>query len=158
MNSVEPRVLVVDDDAVIIAIVRATLESYGYAVATATGDAAVSLAADTQPAMVLLDLVMPGLDGYAVARRLHADPRTADVPIILMSASSDLRQAAAQIGARGFLEKPLDPEVLHRTVAALASRAGVCADNACADGAWPSINHRRRPSSQPRLSRSQRSE
>jgi CheY-like chemotaxis protein len=118
MTSVRPRILVVDDDAVIVAVIRAALEPHGYAVETAIDEAAVSLAADTQPALVLLDLRMPQMSGDEVGRRLRAEPRTAHIPIILMSADAQVRQAVAQIGAQGYLEKPLDPQALLRTVAA----------------------------------------
>jgi CheY-like chemotaxis protein len=86
----EPRVLVVDDSAFIDSTVRATLEPHGYAVETALDDAAVALAADMQPAVVLLDLKMPDMDGYEIRRRLRADPHTADIPIIVVSGSSNL--------------------------------------------------------------------
>jgi CheY-like chemotaxis protein len=120
MTCVAPDVLVVDDDDDIKALIREVLEEEGYAVVTATGGAAVPLAVDARPAVVLLDLMMPVMDGYEVGRRLRADPHTADVPIIVMSASTRAWQAVSQIGADGYLEKPFDLTMLLRTVAAYA--------------------------------------
>jgi CheY-like chemotaxis protein len=63
---------------------------------------------------------MPDMDSYEIGRRLRADPRTAHIPILLMSGDVHVRQAVSQIGANGYLEKPFDLEALISTVAAHA--------------------------------------
>jgi CheY-like chemotaxis protein len=114
------RILVIDDEVDICILIKDVLEEGGYWVATASDGTALDVAAATQPVMVLLDLMMPGMDGYEVGRRLRADPTTAAIRIVVMSASSRLRQAAVQIGADGYLEKPFTLETLLATVAAYA--------------------------------------
>jgi CheY-like chemotaxis protein len=80
-------ILVVDDDPDIVEVLRCTLHDAGYAVATAEDGAALSLAHERRPDVILLDLLMPGMDGGEVSRRLRADPTTAPIPIIAMSAT-----------------------------------------------------------------------
>ena len=83
----EELILVVDDDPDIVELLRCVLHDAGYEVASADGDAALSLAHERQPRVILLDLLMPGMDGVEVSRRLRADPTTASIPIIAMSAT-----------------------------------------------------------------------
>jgi CheY-like chemotaxis protein len=115
-----PHILVVEDDEDIRSLLKDLLEPEGYVVDMAANGAAVRVCADSLPALVLLDLMLPLIDGYEVSRRLRADPRTADVPIIILSASTRAWQAVSQIGADGYLEKPFDLTMLLRTVAAYA--------------------------------------
>ncbi len=79
-------VLVVDDDAAIVELLEMALEDEGYHVHATCGAAALQLAHDLQPAVILLDVSMPGMDGIEVSQRLRADPATAHIPIIVMSA------------------------------------------------------------------------
>jgi two-component system phosphate regulon response regulator PhoB len=116
----KPRILVVDDEVAICTLIRYILEDGGYCVETATDGRALHVAAGTQPALVLLDLMMPGMDGYEIGLRLRAHPATAAIPIVIMSAGARVRQAAEQIGADGYLEKPFELTALLRTVAAHA--------------------------------------
>jgi CheY-like chemotaxis protein len=80
-------ILVVDDDPDIVEVLRCTLHDAGYEVATADDGAALSLAHQRQPNVILLDILMPSMDGVEVSRRLRADPTTAHIPIIAMSAT-----------------------------------------------------------------------
>ena len=92
-EAVRPTVLVIDDDARDRRLVVDTLEPEGYNVLSAEdGEAGLELVRRERPAVVLLDLVMPGLDGFAVVERMRADPSTADVPIVVMTAK-DLRRS-----------------------------------------------------------------
>lgn len=79
-------VLVVDDDAQIASIIADLLEGEGYAVRTGVNGAALSAALADPPGLVLLDLMMPVMDGSEVCRRLNRDPRTKDVPIVFLTA------------------------------------------------------------------------
>jgi signal transduction histidine kinase/DNA-binding response OmpR family regulator len=82
-------ILAVDDDPVALELIRAVLEPEGYSVLTATGgQAGVALAQQALPALVILDLLMPDVDGFTVVERLRSDPATAAIPIIIMTAKS----------------------------------------------------------------------
>jgi CheY-like chemotaxis protein len=100
-------ILVVDDDQAILATVADILALSGYPVITAAdGREALRLTAEMRPALVLLDLRMPGLDGWEVARTLRA--RGVAAPILVMTAAQDAHHWAEQIGADGYLAKPFD--------------------------------------------------
>ena len=75
-------VLVVDDDASIVHFLEMALEDAGYTVLAAVGGEALRVAHDRHPDVILLDLMMPGMDGIEVSHRLRADPATADIPLI----------------------------------------------------------------------------
>ena len=116
-------VLVVDDVPDNIALLNDALDEAGYTVLVATsGEAALSLAARALPDIVLLDAVMPGLDGFEVARRLKADPDTAPIPIVFMTGLTETEHVVAAFGAGGtdYVTKPIRPrEVLARIAAHL---------------------------------------
>ena len=80
-------ILVVDDDPDIVEVLRCLLQDAGYEVASADDGMALPLAHERQPRLILLDLLMPGMDGVEVSRRLRDDPATAQIPIIAMSAT-----------------------------------------------------------------------
>jgi CheY-like chemotaxis protein len=80
-------ILVVDDDPDIVEVLRCLLHDAGYEVATADDGAALPLAHERQPHLILLDILMPSMDGVEMSRRLRADPATAHIPIIAMSAT-----------------------------------------------------------------------
>jgi len=105
------KVLVVEDDEDILANVRLLLESEGYSVEAApNGRAALaSLAhADPLPSVILLDLMMPVMNGYQFREAQLADPRIAAVPIVLMTADGHLVEKTARLGAAGAIGKPFD--------------------------------------------------
>ncbi|MCB1889410.1 MAG: sigma-54-dependent Fis family transcriptional regulator [Rhodocyclaceae bacterium] len=108
-----PRVLVVDDKPDNLDILIAHLADSGLELVVATcGEDALHLAAERPPTLVLLDVMMPGMDGYAVCRRLKQAARTRDVPVIFMSALTDTASKVAgfEAGAIDFLSKPLQRE------------------------------------------------
>lgn len=112
----QQTVLVVEDDPSIVAFVEMALQEVGYHVAATVGAAALPLASTLHPDMILLDLQMPGMDGGEVSRRLRADPTTAAIPIVVMSAQASL-VAAADLPVDDRLPKPFLLEQLYRTVA-----------------------------------------
>ncbi len=117
-------VLVVDDDPVIQGLLRVNFEMEGYDVLTA-GDGVEGLerARAERPDAVILDVMMPRMDGLDVARALKADPSTAGIPVVLLSAKAqqaDLR-AGEGTGADEYLTKPFDPFDLLERVASLIS-------------------------------------
>ena len=84
-----PRVLAIDDDPIAIELIEAVLQPEGYTVLKATsGEAGIALAQDEQPSVVILDLLMPGLDGFAVVDRLRATSTTANTPIVILTSKS----------------------------------------------------------------------
>jgi two-component system cell cycle response regulator len=105
-------VLVIDDQDDERAIQRAMLSHIGYEVREASnGEAGLHTAVETPPDLILLDVAMPRMDGFSVCRALRANPHTADVPILLFTASvvGNLEEQADQAGATGVLTKPVDP-------------------------------------------------
>ncbi|MEZ5294173.1 MAG: response regulator transcription factor [Vicinamibacterales bacterium] len=121
-----PRILVAEDDADIADLVRHYLEKDGFTVeSTATGrDVAARLAAAPSD-LVVLDLMLPDVDGLTVCRTLRADPATAALPIIMLTAKaaeSD-RIAGLEMGADDYITKPFSPKELVARVKALLRRA-----------------------------------
>ncbi|MCG3201762.1 MAG: Adenylate cyclase 2 [Gammaproteobacteria bacterium] len=109
------RILVVDDVADNVEIVRARLESEGYEVLTAAdGEAALETARSALPDLLLLDIMMPGLDGIEVTRRLKADPSLPFMPIILVTAKAAASDVVAGLDSGGddYLTKPIDHAAL----------------------------------------------
>ncbi len=116
-------VLVCDDDPVIVNLLQVNFEIEGYDVITATGgEAGLAQARLGHPDVMVLDVMMPGIDGLEVARRLRADEETRHIPIILLSAkaqSSDIQAGLAV--ADDYVTKPFEPlELLERVQAALS--------------------------------------
>jgi PAS domain S-box-containing protein len=118
-----PLILNVDDNEAGRYAVTRDLRSKGYEVLDASnGREALELAASQQPDLVLLDVRLPDIDGFEVCRRLKADPGTAGIPVLHLSASyadNLSRVRGLNTGADGYLTEPVDPEVLHATVKAL---------------------------------------
>jgi CheY-like chemotaxis protein len=109
-------ILVVDDDDAIVEVIRAALEDEGYRVLSAINGAALGLARDRQPNLILLDIMMPEMDGVEVSRRLRADPTTASIPIVAMSAHNRLRATGDAMAADDRLPKPFELGDLYAAV------------------------------------------
>ncbi|HLI10558.1 MAG TPA: response regulator [Alphaproteobacteria bacterium] len=106
-----PRILVVDDMAENVDILKARLESRGYEVVTASdGEAALAATREARPDLVLLDVMMPKLDGIEVTKRIKADPGLPFIPIILVTAKADAKDVISGLDAGGddYLTKPVD--------------------------------------------------
>ena len=107
MSAVPPHILVIDDSQLMREAAKLGLERAGWTTSLAEdGTAGLAQAVADPPAAVLLDLVMPGLDGLEVLRRLRSDPATADVPVVLLTASPE---EAAGHDADGVIAKPFPP-------------------------------------------------
>jgi len=116
------RVLVVDDYMLHLQLVRVLLLPDRYDLVTApTAEAARQVLDDGVPALILVDVDLPGIDGLTFTRRVRNDPRTRHVPIIVVSASHDLRDRARAFaaGAGQFIGKPLDPNDFRALVASI---------------------------------------
>ncbi len=106
------RILVVDDEVYIAHILEFSLGMEGYEVITAmSGEEALDKADREHPDLIVLDILMPDLDGYEVCRRLRADERFADTPIILLTAKhgDEDRARGAEVGASAYVTKPFRP-------------------------------------------------
>jgi CheY-like chemotaxis protein len=103
-------ILVVEDNERNLKLLRDVLEYAGYDVRVArTAEDGISLAASEPPDLVLMDLQLPGIDGMEALRRLRESPRTADIPVVAVTAQAmkQDRERALQAGFNGYLEKPI---------------------------------------------------
>jgi DNA-binding response OmpR family regulator len=119
-------ILVVDDDADIREVLTYKLQAAGYPTLTAgDGPAALELAERHRPRMILLDIALPGMDGLDVCRGLQASPRTAGIPVLMVSARSDAHDIdlGFALGADDYITKPFSPRELLRRVSGLLSNA-----------------------------------
>ena len=117
-------ILVVDDEAPIVRLVRATLQAHGYVVAAAnSGEEALGRVDDERPDLIILDLMMPGMDGFETLRRLRAKSQ---IPVIMLTArAADAdKLKGLQGGADDYLTKPFNPDELAARVAAVLRRTG----------------------------------
>lgn len=106
-------ILVVDDDSDLIRLYVLMLERGGFAVVTASdGEKALDIVSQSPPDLILLDDIMPGLNGHEVCRAIRANPETAHIPVVMCSArgGNDVRAAEIEAGANGSLVKPFSPQ------------------------------------------------
>ena len=121
------RILVADDDPLVVELIEFKLTSRGYDVLTASdGEAALASSIAHHPDLIVLDAMMPVLDGYEVLRRLREDGRTRLIPVIMLTArrkESDVLSGLA-LGARDYLVKPFIPEELMARIGKLLAAEG----------------------------------
>ena len=121
------RVLVIDDEAPIRLLCRVNLEAEGMEVSEAAdGPTGLERARDERPDVILLDVMMPGLDGWQVAEELLDDERTNDIPIVFLTARAEFRDRARglDIGGIDYITKPFNPLELAPLVEGLLARLG----------------------------------
>ena len=118
MNETPQRnvVLAVDDAPENLDIVRNLLASRYTIKAAVNGPMALKIAEKQPPDLILLDIQMPGMDGYEVCRRLKADPATSAIPVIFLTGESGVESEVAEAGGSDYVTKPVDPGVLLSTV------------------------------------------
>ena len=118
-------VLVVDDETDILELVAFNLERQQFHVLTAdNGISAVQIAKEKLPDMIVLDLMLPGMDGFSVYKELRADPRTSAIPVLMLTAKGEVndRIAGLELGADDYVTKPFSPRELMLRVKALLKR------------------------------------
>jgi DNA-binding response OmpR family regulator len=123
MPKPKPCILAVDDDVQVLSLVRDTLEMEGYRVITAdSGEAAVAAFEQQPPDLVVLDIMMPGIDGYAVCRRIRSSSR---VPIIMLTGmgSDEEKVRGLDAGADDYVAKPFSVEELLARARAVLRRS-----------------------------------
>jgi two-component system alkaline phosphatase synthesis response regulator PhoP len=130
------NILVVDDEEDVLELVRYNLDKNGYSVLTASsGEEAITLARSERPDLVVLDLMLPGIDGLEVCKKLKADSKTDHIPVVMLTAKGEETDVVTglELGADDYVTKPFSPKVLvarikrilHRTVAKDLDRATV---------------------------------
>jgi len=120
------RILAVDDSPTILEMIKSILESGGYEVITAAdGDEALKAARAENPDLILLDVMLPKLDGYRVCRLLKFDAKYKGIPIIMLTAKTEEQSMATGIrtGANQYLTKPVEPQTLLDAVAGELARS-----------------------------------
>lgn len=118
------RVLAVDDEPHILKLVTFSLTSHGFEVIQATdGMSAITTAEKECPDLILMDVMMPLLNGYEACRRLKANPKTKHIPVIMLSAKSQLAEQTEGIdsGAQDYICKPFTPKDLVEKVSSILS-------------------------------------
>ena len=124
------RILVVDDEPDIVALVAYHLAKAGYRVSTAaSGTDALEVARDERPALIVLDLMLPGLSGFDVIEQLRSDEATRDIAVLMLTARRDEpdRIRGLSLGADDYLTKPFSPQELVLRVTAILRRIGAAA-------------------------------
>lgn len=113
------NILYIEDNEQNMYLVTFILEKHGYQVSTATdGQEGIDLAAVLKPDLILLDIQLPKMDGYAVARNLRANPDLANIPIVAVTsyAMAGDRDKALAAGCSGYIEKPINPDTFVQQV------------------------------------------
>ena len=124
------KILLADDEADIVTLVSARLKAGGYEVISATdGEAALKLAKEQDPDLVILDVMMPKLDGYKVCRLLKFDSRYKGIPVMMLTARTQPEdiQLATECGADAYMTKPLDSKAFLAKIAELTQAKGAAA-------------------------------
>lgn len=125
MSERKRTILIVDDEEDVLDLLQLVFETSGFAVRrAATGKSAVSLAWEEPPDVVLLDVMMPEMDGWQVLRTLKGDERTRNVPVVMLSARAERRDKmiGLQEGAEGYIAKPFSPAEVVREVQSFLER------------------------------------
>jgi CheY-like chemotaxis protein len=116
------RILLIEDNEQNRYLVTFLLQARGWEVAhAADGPAGLALAGEIAPVLILLDIQLPGMDGYAVARALRANPKLAAIPVVAVTsyAMPGDRERCIEAGCTGYLEKPIDPQTFVAEVEAM---------------------------------------
>lgn len=119
MAAADKRILICDDDPAILRVLQVNLEVEGYETLLAhNGEEALEIADRDKPDLIILDIMMPRLDGYQTCERLKAADTTKDIPVVFLSAKaqeSDI-QKGKEYGVAAYLTKPFDPDTLVETI------------------------------------------
>lgn len=135
------KILIIDDDLDTLRLVGLMLQRQGYQISAATnGQQGLDKAFEETPDLILLDIMMPDMDGYEVTRRLRRNPSTMETPILMFTAKTQLddKVIGFEVGANDYLTKPTHPSELQTRVKALLSRADIKKE---AVGAMKGENH-----------------
>jgi len=128
-NNVENRtILIIDDSRTVVHALKSMLEPAGYiTIAAADGTRGIELAIEQRPSLILMDIVMPGINGFKATRLLRKEPRTEHVPIVIMSGNEQATERfwGMRLGANDFLSKPISRGDLFGTLEDMLANTGV---------------------------------
>lgn len=119
LDGVSKRILIVDDSPTAILYLKKILDSSGYSVLVARdAQSGIDIARKQQPHLILMDIVMPGMNGFEATRILTKEPATCDIPVVIVSGTNQPsdKMWGAKLGAKGFLAKPVDKKHLLNTI------------------------------------------
>lgn len=122
------KILIIEDEEDVIELIRYNLAKEGYQVLSAvSGEKGLDIALESRPSLILLDLMLPGLDGLEICRILKKNPKTENIPIIMVTAKGEEADIVAglELGADDFIPKPFSPRVLLARTRAVLRRAAV---------------------------------
>ena len=125
---VKKRILAIDDEVRVLTMIRKRLEFTGYEVITATdGREGLQLARSEKPDLIVLDIILPNLDGYQICARLKADESLKNIPILMLTARSQAKdvEEGMKVGADAYMTKPYDPELFVKQVESLLEEVEV---------------------------------
>ena len=120
------KILVVDDDAISLELMEAMLVPNGYEIITANdGSKAVAIIVEQKPDLILLDIMMPGLDGYSTLTKIKENKTISKIPVVMLTAMGFQlnKELALRFGAVGYITKPVDLDELLKTISRLLSAA-----------------------------------
>ncbi|MCG8639319.1 MAG: response regulator transcription factor [Desulfobacterales bacterium] len=126
-------ILIVDDEEDIIELIKYNLKTEGYMVLTAqTGEKAIQIARQSQPDLMVLDLMLPGIDGLEVTRYLRNHEMTRDLPIVMLTAKGEEADVVTglELGANDYISKPFSPKVLVARIRSILRRRSKGDDSA----------------------------
>lgn len=109
----QKQILVIDDEEAIVLLLETILNVYNYhSIACMQPEKAIDMVSAHKPDLIILDIAMPGLDGYEICRKLKSNPETANIPILMVTALalSQDKKLGLECGADGFIFKPFDPQ------------------------------------------------
>ena len=125
MSNLYGPILIVEDVPNVLELLEVTLRFKGYAVITArNGEEALAVISKTRPVLIITDILMPKMDGYAFVQKLRLNPDTRPIPVVFLSATyvtPEDKQFALSLGAARFIEKPIDTEDFLLTIAELVT-------------------------------------
>jgi CheY-like chemotaxis protein len=105
-------ILAVDDAPENLDVVKGLLSPHYTVKAAVNGQMALKIAEKQSPDLILLDIRMPGMDGYEVCRQLKADEATAGIPVIFLTGEANVKSEVAAVGGVGYITKPIEPDAL----------------------------------------------
>jgi len=120
MSKAKKRVLVVDDTPENLQFLVVLLKDKYAVVAATSGQKAIEIAKNSKPDLILLDIIMPQMDGYEVCRLLKSEPVTSSIPVVFVTSKNDVFDDTIgySVGASEYLTKPIEPDLLIATVEA----------------------------------------
>jgi two-component system alkaline phosphatase synthesis response regulator PhoP len=121
------KILVIEDDPASLRLTQYILEHRDYEVLTAVnGLDGLKKAQSEEPDLVVTDIMLPGMDGFDICYQLRAEPRTAKIPVLMLSAKAREadKETGLKVGADGYITKPVDPEEIISRIEALLQRRG----------------------------------